>query len=212
MKSKIPHFELIGRIEKETNIEADKLTSRNGKLLLKNKKQVLKDCLGLESIEEFDVWKNHQLINFEKIENSFLRNNSSKCTPDIDCRYYAFENKIDIRPTFQRDKAINERWLFEIAPDYKPTALMSRWVRDNEDKTLEIRKPSPDADIGMFIDFHRNELKDTVYVINGAIELCKWLHCWGGKALILEELFEDEMFCFLLDSFECERYDLSRLD
>ncbi|PTP75250.1 hypothetical protein [Vibrio splendidus] len=212
MKNKIIHFGLIDSIEKEINIETNKLTSSNGKLHLRNKKEVLKDCLGLESIEEFNSWKNHQLINFEKIENSFLRNNSSKCTPDIGCRYYAFESKINIRPTFQRDKEVIERWLFEIAPDYKPTSLISSWVKDNEDKTLEIRKPSPDVGTGMFIDFHRNELKDTVYVINGAIELFKWLHCWGGKALILEELFEDEMFCFLLDSFECEKYGLSRLD
>ncbi|WP_133146355.1 hypothetical protein [Vibrio cyclitrophicus] len=192
-------------MQKEINIEVEQLTSRNGKSYLENTMEILMDCFRLESIEEFNSWKNHQLTNFGAIENSFLRKNSSKCTPDIGCRYYAFESKINIRPIFQRDKEINEHWLFEIAPYYKPSSLMSCWVRDNEDKTLEIRKPSPDVDIGMFIDFHRNELKDTVYVINGAIELCKWLHCWGGKALILEELFEDEMFHFLLDSFECEK-------
>nr|PME13705.1 hypothetical protein BCV42_18095 [Vibrio cyclitrophicus]PME34650.1 hypothetical protein BCV37_21870 [Vibrio cyclitrophicus]PME82802.1 hypothetical protein BCV28_12710 [Vibrio cyclitrophicus] len=90
-------------------------------------------------------------------------------------------------------------------PDYKLSSLTSRWERDNENKTLEIRQPSQQVETDMLVDFYRNELKEVVYIINGAVELFKWLHCWGGKAFILEDLFEDELFHLLFGSFECEK-------
>ncbi|MFA0021300.1 hypothetical protein AB4354_23630 [Vibrio splendidus] len=205
MGNELPHFGGIDSMEKEIDVESVLLKSKNDNRCFESKIEFLMDCFDLKSIEEINFWNAIQSTEFERIEDELLRDNSSKCIPDINSRYYALESKIYIRPKIEIDKVTNERWLFKLVPDYKLSSLMSRWERDNENKTLEIRQPSQQVETNMLIDFYRNELKEVVYIINGAVELLKWLHCWGGKAFILEDLFEDEIFHLLFGSFECEK-------
>ncbi len=205
MGNELPHFGGVDSMKKEIYVESALLKSKNDKRFIESKIEFLMDCFDLKLIEEIRFWNIIQSTDFERTEDELLRNNSSKCIPDINSRYYALESKINIRPKLEIDKVTNERWLLKLVPDYKLSSLMSRWERDNENKTLEIRQPSQQAETNMLIDFYRNELKEVVYIINGAVELLKWLHCWGGKAFILEDLFEDETFHLLFGSCECEK-------
>ena len=131
-----------------------------------------------------DVVLHKQRINSATIE-----------VPVPDAKYYLFEAELEL----YLDIRIHD------GPILSPRSFVtfsSKWVGwFDECKQIELRVATPVDPIQQTKIF-REQNNSQLYIINNMETLYFWMHCWGGSALIHEEIMRcDEFFSTWLEPF-----------
>ncbi len=108
-------------------------------------------------------------------------------SPDLKVKYYLFKGELALEYNISRPRE-------SILTPLHFINYHTQWAGwFDESNQIELRVATP-VDPHQQLEIFRNEIGKQIYVINKLEDLFLWLHCWGGDALICEDLIKNDGF------------------
>jgi hypothetical protein len=107
--------------------------------------------------------------------------------PDLNSKYYLFNGELVL------DHDISDPSASVLTPMHF-SCYKTRWTGWADDSNkIELRIAIPVNPVQQ-IEIFREISGKQIYVINNLEDFFLWFHCWGGEALIVEELIKNDNF------------------
>lgn len=188
--SRVPHTHALNLIAKYQLKISEKASALK-------KRTYLKHTDALDEVCKSTGYKDY--YTFKQIINALLKragffgeqeqriNCATVATPDLNSKYYLFNAGLAL----EHDISDPAESLLTPVHFSSGRTRWTGWLDDSNQIELRVAIP---VDPFQQIEISREISDKQIYVINNSEDFFLWLHCWGGEALIKEDIVKNDDF------------------